>query len=207
MSDDSTPERDTATAAIGRLQQRLQHDPTFAAAVKAFAIPVSLAIVAQTPEDAPTDTEMVLVEFAIPVSLYSLVEDMADEIVTIRAERDAAVKALPPDDAERFICLAHPHNNRWEEALCSAKYQLDAAVRERDMWQRRALSRIALQAECDDLRARLAALTYAADTMISWQGTHRECDAWDKLRAAVAAETWRGAHRSPQVIRRGRSER
>ena len=87
----------------------------------------------------PTDTEMVLVEFAIPVSLYSIVEDMADEIVF--------------------------------------------------------------------LRARLAVLTYAADTMISWQGTHRECDAWDKLRAAVAAETWRGAHRSPQVIRRGRSER
>lgn len=50
----------------------------------------------------------------------------------LRAERDAAVKALPPDDAERFICLAHPHNNRWEEALCSAKYQLDAAVRERE---------------------------------------------------------------------------
>lgn len=108
-----------------------------------------------------TPTETVLEEFAIPVSLYSIVEDMANEIVTLRichaerkiwqhraqsrialqaendglrAELDKAVKALPSDDAERFICLAHPHNNRWEEALCSAKYQLDAAVRERDAY-------------------------------------------------------------------------
>lgn len=40
----------------------------------------------------PTDTEMVLVEFAIPVSLYSIVEDMADEIVFLRARLAAATE-------------------------------------------------------------------------------------------------------------------
>jgi len=127
----------------------------------------------------------------------------------VMAERDAAVKALPPDDAERFICLAHPHNNRWEEALCSAKYQLDAAMREREMWQRRALSRIALQAQFDSVSARLDACEQVVEAANLWSSAwvfermedtkharRQRDDAEDVLyaavrdyRAAVAAET------------------
>jgi hypothetical protein len=44
-------------------------------------------------------------------------------------------KALPPEDAERFVCLAHHHTNRWEEALCSAKYQLDEAREDAARWR------------------------------------------------------------------------
>jgi hypothetical protein len=47
----------------------------------------------------------------------------------------AARKALPPEDAERFICLTHPHNDRWEEALCSAKYQLDETREDAARWR------------------------------------------------------------------------
>jgi hypothetical protein len=69
-----------------------------------------------------TPTETVLEEFAIPVSLYSIVEDMANEIVTLRISRA-----------------------------------------ERDIWQNRALRRIALQAENDGLRARLDACEWVVE--------------------------------------------
>lgn len=131
-------------------------------------------------------------EQAIRSALQSATDSM---LRTLRAERDAEVKTIPSDDAERFICLAHPHNHRWEEAMCSAKYQLDAAVRERDMWQRRALSRIALQAECDDLRARLAACERVVEAAVEWadnddEGGEPNHTLWQAVcayRAAVAA--------------------
>jgi hypothetical protein len=72
-----------------------------------------------------------------------------NELDTLRAKLDAAVKTIPSDDAERFICLAHPHNNRWEEALCSAKYQLDAAVRELEETRKREALSDAIVDECD----------------------------------------------------------
>lgn len=28
------------------------------------------------------------------------------------------------DDCNNFLCLSHKHKNRWDEALCSAKFQL-----------------------------------------------------------------------------------
>jgi hypothetical protein len=43
---------EVVSAAGVRLQQSLQHDPTFAAMVKKFEIPISRAIIAQTPEGA-----------------------------------------------------------------------------------------------------------------------------------------------------------
>jgi hypothetical protein len=119
----------------------------------------------------------------------------------VMAERDAAVKALPPDDAERFICLAHPHNNRWEEALCSAKYQLDAVVRAYEQINE-ALLRGADQH--DALCAKLAACERVVEAAKAWayyddvNGEHgldgtawvnAVADAADALRAAVAAET------------------
>ena len=72
-----------------------------------------------------------------------------NELDTLRAKLDAAVKTIPSDDAERFICLAHPHNHRWEEALCSAKYQLDAAVRELEETRKREALSDAIVDECD----------------------------------------------------------
>jgi len=74
---------------------------------------------------------------------------LLSELDTLRAKLDAAVKTIPSDDAERFICLAHPHNNRWEEALCSAKYQLDAAVRELEETRKREALSDAIVDECD----------------------------------------------------------
>jgi len=87
-----------------------------------------------------------------------------------KAQRDAAVKTIPSDDAERFICLAHPHNNRWEEALCSAKYQLDAAVREREdvsaqLWD--------CMNERDGYRARLAACERVVGAACTWADAKR----------------------------------
>jgi hypothetical protein len=43
-----------------------------------------------------------------------------------RLSRDAAIALA---DADQFVCMAHPHESRISEALCSAKYQLAAAER------------------------------------------------------------------------------
>jgi len=68
------------------------------------------------------------------------------------------------------------HNDTSTHAIVAAYDQVvaerDAAVRERDMWQRRALSRIALQAENDELRARLATATRVTDEMVEVMSRH-----------------------------------
>lgn len=69
----------------------------------------------------PTNTEMVLVEFAIPVSLYSIVEDMATEIVTIRTERDEW------RDAAKWAEHQHQH---WKIVYEAATAQRDTAIAE-----------------------------------------------------------------------------
>jgi len=100
-----------------------------------------------------------------------------NELGTLRAKLDAAVKTIQSDYAEWFICLAHPHNNRLEEALCSAKYQLDAVVRE--LHNARLNSEIVAEvnrrfdAECTTLRARLAACERVVGAACTWADAKR----------------------------------
>lgn len=68
----------------------------------------------------PTDTEMVLVEFLIPVSLYSIVEDMADEIVRLRRALAACER-----DSERLNWLGKQIDGVHVEAgLAGGEYQM-----------------------------------------------------------------------------------
>jgi len=46
------------------------------------------------------------------------------------AHGKAAIGAPTDEQCQRFFCLAHDHAHRWEEALCSAEYQLDEARKE-----------------------------------------------------------------------------
>jgi hypothetical protein len=77
-------------------------------------------------------------EQIIPIFNDGTWKAVADYVSSLRAERDATARELTSADAERFICLVHPHNNRWEEALCSAKHQLDAAAKAAVAWKRSA---------------------------------------------------------------------
>jgi hypothetical protein len=125
---------------------------------------------------------------------YVFASDILAAYDAIVAERDAAVREIPVRDAERFICLAHPHNNRWEEALCSAKYQLDAAVRERDVLRERANQ---FEIGMVDALQRLAACERVVEASTLFLSIYdadadmpNECAAAiEALRAAVAAET------------------
>ncbi len=65
---------------------------------------------------------------ALGICLDELAE-MQAELAEARRERDELV-SIPDELADRFHCLAHAHQHRWHEALCSAKFQLDEAQRD-----------------------------------------------------------------------------
>ncbi len=118
-----------------------------------------------------------------------------NELGTLRAKLDAAVKTIPSDDAERFICLAHPHNHRWEEALCSAKYQLDAAVRELEETRKREALSDAIVDECDSDITKLvqerASLRAERDAIkANYDESVRECANVMAMRENVSSQLW-----------------